>query len=65
MTDGGLSRLLTRKEAAEYLRVSKGTLDQRNSVIARTIPHLRLGRRVIYRECDLAQWIESLVAKSK
>ncbi|QQO09584.1 helix-turn-helix domain-containing protein [Breznakiella homolactica] len=44
--------ILTRKETAEYLRICLTTLDKQN------IPHVKLGKRVIYRKSVVNQWLE-------
>jgi hypothetical protein len=43
--------LLTRKEAAAYLRICKTTLDKLS------IPRVQIRHLVFYRRCELEQWI--------
>jgi len=43
--------LLTRKEAAAYLRICKSTLDKL------LIPRIRVRRRIFYRKSQLEQWL--------
>jgi excisionase family DNA binding protein len=44
-------RLLSVREAAQYLSLSIHTL--RTWVCERRIPHIKLGRRVLFRQADL------------
>jgi len=46
-----VSELLTRKEAAAYLRICKTTLDKLK------IPRVKIRHRVTYRKCVLEQWL--------
>ncbi len=46
-------RLLSVQEAAQYLNISIHTL--RTWVCERRIPHVKLGRRVLFRQGDLDQ----------
>jgi len=43
--------VLSRKEAAQYLKICKTTLDRL------TIPKTRIRRRVVYRQSALDQWL--------
>ena len=52
-------QLLNRDEAARFLRLSPGTLANWQSTQRMKIPCLKLGRKIFYRERDLAKWIES------
>ena len=45
------SELFNRKEAAEYLRICKTTLD------SLLIPRIKIRRRVLYRRSELDQWL--------
>jgi predicted DNA-binding transcriptional regulator AlpA len=47
------SDVLTRKQAAEYLKISRGTLDKLD------IPRIQIRRRAVYRKADIDQWLES------
>lgn len=55
--------LLTQSEAAELLRLSERTLE-RSRVSGFGPPFCKLGRRVLYRQADLDQWIASRVVPS-
>jgi excisionase family DNA binding protein len=46
------SELLSRKEAAVYLRICKTTLDNL------TLPRIKVRRRVLFRRSDLNQWLD-------
>jgi excisionase family DNA binding protein len=48
---------LTATEAAEYLRVAKGTL--RNWTSMRYVPHTKRGRLVRYHRDELDKWMAS------
>jgi excisionase family DNA binding protein len=54
-TDPG--RPLTEREAAEYLRVAPRTL-QRWRQLGRGPRFVRAGRRVLYRQRDLDDWLD-------
>ena len=47
------SEILSRREAAEYLKISRGTLDKLD------VPHIQIRRRVVYRKVDIDQWLEA------
>ena len=49
-------RLLTAREAAVALRLSERTLE-RLRVTGDGPAYSKLGRRVLYRECDLDAWV--------
>lgn len=51
------AKLMTRKQAAEHLVVSIRTLDGFTST--GQIPRVKLGARVLYREQDIDEFIES------
>jgi excisionase family DNA binding protein len=51
--------LLTRKQAADILGVSKGTLDIWACHGRYKLPYLRVGRKAMYRRADLDAWLES------
>jgi len=55
--------LLTQHEAAERLRLSERTLE-RLRVSGGGPSFVKFGRRVLYREADLAEWIASRVRTS-
>lgn len=57
------SRLLTTKEAADYLSLSTTTLEKFR-VYGGGPQFVRLGRAVRYRDADLATWIEDRVRVS-
>jgi hypothetical protein len=46
---------LTRKEAADYMRVSEGTFDRH---IAPEIQPVRIGRQLFYLVVDLEAWVD-------
>lgn len=50
--------LLTRKEAAEVLRVSPQTLAQWSCNKKHTIPTVKYGKKVLYRLSDLKKFIK-------
>lgn len=56
-------RLLTAKEAGEYLGYAEGTV--RNKVGRGEIPHVRLGRAVRFRKSELDQWIAEETERAK
>jgi excisionase family DNA binding protein len=56
-------RLLTQREAAEYLRLSERTLE-RLRVTGDGPAFVKLGRRVLYRDHDLLEWVASRVVAS-
>jgi excisionase family DNA binding protein len=49
--------ILTKKEAAKYLRMSVSTLDRlmRN----RSIPYSKINGKVLFQKKDLIKWLES------
>lgn len=47
--------LLTRREAADLLRVSVNTFDRQ---VRNRIPKLNIGRRVLFRRIDIEDWID-------
>lgn len=49
----GTAGVLSRKEAAAYLTITKGTLDKL------PIPRIRIRRRVVYKRADIEAWLES------
>jgi len=52
ITNSNTSGVLSRKEAAEYLKITRTTLDKL------TIPRIRIRRRVVYRLADIEVWLE-------
>ena len=56
-------RLLSRKEAAEYLGVSPQTLAFWACRRTRELPFVKLGRRVKYRKSDLDAFVSHMAAK--
>lgn len=50
--------LVTRDEAAEFLRVSLATLE-RLYLVERAIPYFKVGRRVLFKQTDLARYVEA------
>ena len=51
-----LQRLLTAQELEAMLRIDRKTLYK--YAAERSIPHIRLGGNVRFREADIAEWIE-------
>ncbi len=51
------SDLLTRSEAAQFLRLSPGTLANWMSTQKQKIPCVKLGGRIYYQEASLKKWI--------
>ena len=51
------SDLLTRSEAAQFLRLSPGTLANWMSNQKQKIPCVKLGGRIYYQEASLKKWI--------
>jgi len=47
------SDVLSRKQAAEYLTINKGTLDKLD------IPKIQIRRRVVYKKADIDAWLDS------
>lgn len=58
-----MQTLLTQREAALALRLSERTLE-RSRVTGCGPMFVKLGRRVLYRQSDLNEWIGSRVRKS-
>lgn len=52
---------LNRKQAAEYLGVTEGTLAVWASTGRYQLPFIKVGRKVFYRQSDLNAFIESNV----
>jgi excisionase family DNA binding protein len=52
-------RLLTTKEAEEFLELAEGTLPIWRCKQRHKIPYIKIGRNVRYREDDLLEWLES------
>ena len=57
-TDTGFERLLTPKEAAQFLRLSLSWLAKAR-MRGDGPPYVKLGGSVRYRESDLVQWLKS------
>ncbi|MDA9558248.1 helix-turn-helix domain-containing protein [Vibrio sp.] len=56
-----MNQLHTRKQAAEYLGVTEGTLAVWASTGRYQLPFVKIGRKVFYRQLDLQIFIESNV----
>jgi excisionase family DNA binding protein len=54
--------LLTRPQAAAYLRVSTSTL-ARWAVLRENLPYRRVGKRALYRRRDLDDFLDRVVIK--
>lgn len=57
--------LLSRLEAARYLKLKKGTLESWVSRRPGYLPMCRLGRLVKYRKCDLDEFIEKNMVRTE
>ena len=57
------SEILTTKEAANYVRLGKPTLE-RFRISGAGPPYCKLGGAVRYRKADLNQWLESRLTRS-
>ena len=55
--------LLTTEEAARYLTLSPRTLE-RYRVTGEGPRFLKIGRRVVYRRCDLDAWLKNKIRRS-
>ena len=55
------SELLSRAEAAEYLRIRPQTLAVWHTTHRHVIPFIKVGSRVFYRRADLDAWLASRV----
>ena len=53
-------RLLTKKEAQEYLRISRTTLERK---IMKEIPYIKLGKRVLFRRSVIEAYLTSKTVK--
>ena len=51
--------LVDEKEAADFLKISPGTLSVWRSTGRYAIPFVKVGRRVRYRRSDLDRWLAS------
>jgi excisionase family DNA binding protein len=51
------ANLLTRDEAAQRCRICTRTLDR--AIDANQIRHIRIGRRILVAESDLAAWLDA------
>lgn len=60
----GENGLLSRVEAASYLKLKKGTLESWVSRRPGYLPMCRLGRLVKYRKCDLDEFIEKNMVRT-
>lgn len=49
---------LTKQEVAEYMRVSPATLDR---LLRQGLPHIKLGRRVLFQKCHVDTWLKSKI----
>jgi excisionase family DNA binding protein len=55
-----MNRLLTRREAMEYLRISHQTLA---NLMKTGLPHVRIGRKVLLRQSDIDTFLEQRLIK--
>jgi len=56
--------LMTPAEAADYLRVSEGTLTVWRCTGRHNLPFAKIGRRVMYRREALDRWIDARTGTS-
>jgi excisionase family DNA binding protein len=54
------NKLLTRKEAAQFLGISEGTLAVWKVTKRYPLPVIKVGRLVRYRETDLIQFLDDM-----
>lgn len=55
--------LLTVTELAEWLRIKTSTI--RKKVCYGRIPHVKIGRRVLFRRTDIESWLETTNQKNQ
>lgn len=60
MTNDKQNKLLTRKEAAEYLGLSEGTLAVWKTTKRYPLPLIKVGRSVRYRQSDLDKFLDDM-----
>ena len=53
-----LSDLLNYEEAAKFLRISKGTLENWVSSGLYGVPYIKVGRLIRFRPASLSRWLE-------
>jgi excisionase family DNA binding protein len=53
------SELLNYQEAARFLRISRGTLENWISSGLYDVPHIKVGRLIRFRTSSLSRWLES------
>lgn len=63
-TNATNDRKLDTAEAAQYVGLATSTLITDRCTRRLGIPYLKLGRKVLYRQRDLDQWIESRVVRA-
>jgi excisionase family DNA binding protein len=56
MANNDVDRLLTTKEASEYLGLAEGTI--RNKVMRNEIPYLKAGTSLRFRKAEIDLWLE-------
>lgn len=49
---------MTKKEAAEYMRIGSATLER---LMRQGLPYIKLQRRVLFRRPDVDKWLESRI----
>lgn len=59
-----VQKLLTPKQAAAQIGVTAGTLSVWRSTGRYSIPFIKVGRNVRYRQSDLVAWLESRTRES-
>ena len=60
-----MGELLTRREAADFLRVGMSTLERYTREGRGPRPIHLSARRVVYRKADLVNWVNSCEAQEK
>jgi len=52
------AELLSRKQAAEYLNTTPGTLNYWASTGKHNLPYYRMGTKAVYKRAELDAWLE-------
>jgi len=53
--------ILTKTELMEYLRISRGTVD--NWMKKQGMPFIKVDKKVLFRKSDVDSWLESKIVK--
>jgi excisionase family DNA binding protein len=54
-----MDEYLSKKDLSVYLRISRGTVQK----LMKQIPHIKLGKRVLFRKADIDKFMESKLVK--